>query len=191
MTEYIALAVVAALVFGGCFLIDKGFVRVFRNQQQHRSGKAVRLNKRYGTVGLVMTILGIVCMFAAPSQGVIMWIAGGILILGGAALVTWYLSFGVFYDKEAFIVTNFGKKSTRYTYDAIVSQQLYNSYGNIIVELHLHNGKTVQLQSTMGGTYEFLDFAFHRWLEATGRKEEDCPFYQPDQSCWFPPVEEE
>lgn len=191
MTEFIAVAVVAALVFGACFLIDKGFARIFRNQQQHRSGKAVRLNKRYGTVGLIMAILGVVCIFAAPSQGAIMWIAGGILLLGGAALVVWYLSFGVFYDEEAFIVTNFGKKSIRYTYDAIVSQQLYNSYGNIIVELHLQNGKAVQLQSNMGGTYEFLDFAFRRWLEATGRKEEDCPFYQPDQSCWFPPVEEE
>ena len=191
MTEFIAIAVVAALVFGACFLIDKGFARIFRNQQQHRSGKAVRLNKRYGTVGLIMAILGVVCIFAAPSQGAIMWIAGGILLLGGAALVVWYLSFGVFYDEEAFIVTNFGKKSIRYTYDAIVSQQLYNSYGNIIVELHLQNGKSVQLQSNMGGTYEFLDFAFRRWLEATGRKEEDCPFYQPEQSCWFPPVEEE
>ncbi len=191
MIEFIAVLIVAALVFGVCFLVDKLFTRIFRNQQQHRSGRAVRLNKRYSAIGLIVAALGVACLFAAPTQGVIMWVAGGILILGGAALVTWYLCFGVFYDEEAFIVTNFGKKSVRYTYDAIVSQQLFNSYGNIIVELHLNNGKSVQLQSTMGGTYEFLDFAFRRWLEATGRTEEECDFYQPDQSCWFPSAEEE
>ncbi len=191
MIKYIAVLIVAAVAFGFCFLVDKLFTRIFRNQQQHRSGRAVRLNKRYSAIGLIVAALGVTCLFAAPTQGVIMWVAGGILILGGAALVTWYLSFGVFYDEEAFIVTNFGKKSVRYTYDAIVSQQLFNSYGNIIVELHLNNGKSVQLQSTMGGTYEFLDFAFRRWLEATGRTEEECAFYQPDQSCWFPSAEEE
>lgn len=191
MTEYIAVAVVAALAFGACFLVDKGFTRIFRNQQQHHSGKAVRLNKRYGTVGLILAILGVVCLFAAPGQGVIMWIAGGILVLGGIALVIWYLSFGVFYDEDAFIVTGFGKRSRRYTYDAIKTQQLYDSYGNIIVELHLSDGKAVQLQSAMPGTYEFLDFAFNRWVEATGRSKESCAFYQPEQSCWFPSAGEE
>lgn len=191
MTEFIAVVVVAALTFGACFLIDKGFRRIFRSQQQHRSGKAVRLSKRYGTAGLIVALLGIAGLFAAPSQGVLLWVAGPTLISGGVALVIWYLSFGIFYDEDAFLITGFFQKNRRYTYDAIVSQQLFNSYGNIVVELRLNDGRSVQLQSNMDGTYAFLDFAFRRWLEATGRTEADCPFYQPEQSCWFPPVGEE
>ncbi len=188
--EYIAVLIIAALVFGICFLVDKGFTRVFRNQQQHRSGKAVRLNKRYGSIGLIVAVLGIACLFAAPTEGVILWIAGGILILGGATLVVYFLSFGVFYDADAFVVTTFGRRSKIYGYGDITAQQLYISYGNTLIELHFADGKTVQLQSAMSGVYEFLDFAFYRWLEATGRFKSDCDFYDPQRSCWFPPVED-
>lgn len=188
--EFIAVAIIAALVFGVCYLVDKGFTRVFRGQQQHRSGTAVRLNKRYGSIGLIVAVLGIACLFAAPSQGAILWIAGPILVLGGAAFVAWYLSFGVFYDAEAFLVTNLFKKARRYNYDQIKAQQLYTASGNVIIELHLTDGTTVQLQGNMDGTYSFMDFAFHRWLDTTGRFKSDCTFYAPDQSCWFPPVEE-
>ena len=188
--EFIAVAVIAALVFGACFLVDKGFTRVFRGQQQHRSGKAVRLHKRYGSIGLIVAVLGIACLFAAPAQGAGLWIAGAILVLGGAALVAWYLSFGVFYDADAFLVTNLFQKARRYTYDQVKAQQLYTASGNVIIELYLTDGKTVQLQGNMDGTYSFMEFAFHRWLDVTGRFKSDCDFYKPDQSCWFPPVEE-
>lgn len=189
--EYIAVAIIAIIVFGLCFLVDKGFARIFRNQQQHRSGKAVRLHKRYGSIGLIVAILGVASLLAAPAQGAILWIAGAILVLGGAALVAWYISFGVFYDGDAFVVANLFKKARRYTYDQIVAQQLYTSYGNVIIELHLADGKAVQLQSTMDGTNAFMDFAFHRWLDVTGKFKSDCDFYNPEQSCWFPPVTEE
>ena len=188
--ELIAVAIIAAVVFGLCFLVDKGFTRIFRGQQQHHSGTAVRLNKRYGSIGLIVAVLGVACLFAAPSQGVLLWVAGLILVLGGAALVAWYLSFGVFYDAEAFLVTNLFKKARRYTYDKIKAQQLYTASGNVIIELHLTDGTAVQLQGTMEGTYAFMEFAFYRWLDATGRFKSDCAFYAPEQSCWFPPVEE-
>ena len=56
--------IIAGLVFGVCFLVDKGFTKVFRNQQQHRSGLSVRLNKRYGTAGIVVFILGVAALIA-------------------------------------------------------------------------------------------------------------------------------
>lgn len=187
--EMIAVAIIAAAVFGICFLVDKGFTKLFRNQQQHHSGTAVRLSKRYGSIGLIVAVLGLSSLFAAPSQGVILWIAGPILLLGGSFLVAWYMSFGVFYDGDAFLVTNLFKKPRRYTYDQIKAQQLYTASGNILIELYLTDGKTVQLQSNMAGMYAFMDFAFHRWLDITGRFKSDCDFYAPDQSCWFPPID--
>ena len=187
--EYAAVLIIAALVFGACYLIDRVFQKVFRNQQEHRSGLAVRLNKKYGSIGLIVAVLGLGAVFAGLTQGWVLSVGGGLLILVGIGLVTYYMTFGVFYDKETFVLTTFGKRSTTYAYKDSKAQQLYNSYGNILIELHMMDGRSVQLQAGMTGVYDFLDHAFFAWLRQTGRKQEDCAFYDPHNSCWFPPVE--
>lgn len=187
--EYIAVILVAALVFGVCYLVDKGFTRLFRSQAQHMSGKAVRLNKKYGAIGLILAVLGLGAVFTGLSQGWLLVGGGGVLILTGIGLVVYYMTFGVFYDQDSFILTTFGRRSTTYYYRDIKNQQLYSSYGSVIVELYMKDGRTVQLQSAMKGVYDFLDHAFAAWLRQTGRKQEDCTFYDPQNSCWFPPLE--
>ncbi len=187
--EYIAVFVIVGLVFGVCYLVDKGFQRIFRNQQQHMSGKSVRLNKRYGSIGLVLAALGAACLLAGATQGWIMFVAGGILACGGIALVVYYLTFGVFYDGDGFVLTTFGKKSKTYGYGQIQTQQLYTTYGTVIIELQLSDGRAVQLQSGMSGVYDYMEFAFQRWLEANGKTVEECDHYNPQQSCWFPTSE--
>ena len=47
MTFFLIL-LIAAAVFGLCFAVDKAFSKLFRSKAQHRSGMAVRANKRYG-----------------------------------------------------------------------------------------------------------------------------------------------
>ena len=47
MTFFLIL-LIAAAVFGLCFAVDKAFAKLFRSKAQHRSGRAVRANKRYG-----------------------------------------------------------------------------------------------------------------------------------------------
>lgn len=185
--EYVAVLLVAALVFLACFLVDKGFTKLFRSQQEHKSGLAIRLNKRYGSMGLIIAVLGIAAIFAG---GWLLTIGGCSLLLIGAGLVVYYMTFGVFYDTDTFILMTFGKKSTTYRYSQIKSQQLYQNYGSIVIELYLDDGRTVQLQSAMEGVYDFMDHAFSAWLRQTGKKKEDCSFYDPQNSCWFPTVED-
>ena len=187
--EYLAVILVAVLVFGACYLIDKGFTRLFRSQAQHKSGKAVRLSKKYGSIGLILAVLGIGAVFAGLPESWLLMVGGCFIILVGAGLVVYYMTFGVFYDQDSFILTTFGKRSTTYYYRDITNQQLYNSYGSVVIELYMKDGRTVQLQSGMTGVYDFLDHAFSAWLRQTGRRQEDCPFYDPQNSCWFPPVE--
>lgn len=185
--EYIAVLLVAAFVFLICFLVDKGFTKLFRSQQEHKSGLAVRLNRKYGSMGLIVAVLGLAALFA----GGWLLIAGGcLLIVIGLGLVVYYMTFGVFYDTDTFILTTFGKKSTTYHYSDIKAQQLYNSYGNTVIELYMNDGRTVQLHASMIGVYDFMDHAFPAWLRQTDRKREDCTFYDPQNSCWFPPVED-
>lgn len=173
-----------------CYFADKGFTKVFRGKTQHRSGLSVRLSKRYASVGLILVVLGISAVFVGMQDTWILTAGGALLVITGICLITYYLTFGIFYDEDSFVLTTFGKRSTTYRYSQIKAQQLYNAYGNIVIELHMSDGRTVQLQAGMDGVYPFLDRAFALWLQQRGKTVEDCPFYDPENSCWFPPVED-
>ena len=187
--DLLFLLLIAAATFGICFLMDKLFAKISRNRRQHKSGLSVRLNKRYGTIGIIISILGLAAIFSAPTNGLLL-VGGSLLIVFGMILLIWYLSFGLFYDETGFVFNTFGHRSKAYSYLDIRTQQLYNSYGNIVIELHLSDERSLQLHASMEGVYPFMEKAFYGWLKQTGRKKEDCPFYDPQNSCWFPTQED-
>lgn len=190
MTFFLIL-LIAAAVFGLCFAVDKAFAKLFRSKAQHRSGMAVRANKRYGLFGVILSVLGVMAICVGISDGSVLLWGGIIVLLMGICLAVYYLSFGVFYDGETFLLSRFGKKDITYRFDQIQGQKLYLVQGgNIIIELHMADGGTVSLQSTMDGVYPFLDTAFAAWCMQTGRDPQSCPFHDPSQSLWFPTVEE-
>lgn len=186
----VTILIICAVVFGLCYLVDKGFTKLFRSQAQHFSGKAVRLSKRYGSIGLLMAVIGLIAAFMGIPEDWVLMAGGALVVLMGAGLVVYYMNYGVFYDDSSFLFMSLGKKNKTYYYNAIRGQQLYNNQGHLLIELHMSDGNTVQLQSTMDGCFAFMDHAFEAWLKQTGRRKEDCPFYDPDNSCWFPPVME-
>ena len=190
MTFFLIL-LIAAAVFGLCFAVDKAFTKLFRSKAQHRSGMAVRANKRYGLFGVILSVLGIMAICVGIADGSVLLWGGIIVLLMGICLAVYYLSFGLFYDGETFLLSRFGKKDITYRFDQIQGQKLYLVQGgNIIVELHMTDGGTVSLQSTMDGVYPFLDTAFAAWCLQTGRDPQSCDFHDPSQSLWFPTVEE-
>lgn len=188
---FILILLIAAAVFGLCFAVDKAFAKLFRSKAQHRSGMAVRASKRYGLFGVVLSVLGIMAACVGIADGSVLLWGGIIVLLMGLGLAVYYLSFGVFYDGETFLLSRFGKKDVTYRFDQIKGQKLYLVQGgNIIVELHMIDGGTVSLQSSMDGVYPFLDTAFAAWCMQTGRDPQSCDFHDPSQSLWFPTVEE-
>ena len=190
MTFFLIL-LIAAAVFGLCFAVDKAFAKLFRSKAQHRSGMAVRANKRYGLFGVILSVLGIMAVCVGISDGPVLLWGGIVVLLMGAALAVYYLSFGVFYDGETFLLSRFGKKEVTYRFSDIKGQKLYLVQGgNVIIELHMADGGTVSLQSTMDGVYPFLDTAFAAWCLQTGRDPQSCDFHDPSQSLWFPTVED-
>ena len=190
MTFFLIL-LIAAAVFGLCFAVDKAFAKLFRSKAQHRSGMAVRANKRYGLFGVILSVLGIMAVCVGISDGPVLLWGGVIVLLMGAALAVYYLSFGVFYDGDTFLLARFGKKEVTYRFSDIKGQKLYMVQGgNVIIELHMADGGTVSLQSTMDGVYPFLDTAFAAWCLQTGRDPQSCDFHDPSQSLWFPTVED-
>lgn len=188
--EFFVILLFAAIIFGICRLVDMAFTRLFRSKAQHRSGLAIRANKRYGIFGVIFSVLGILGMLCGPSEKVLFY-AGLAVLLMGIGLAVHYLSFGIFYDGESFLVCRFGKKDREYRFRQIREQKLYVvTGGNIIIDLQMDDGTAVSLQSNMDGVYPFLDTAFAGWCMQTGHKIEDCKFYDPANSWWFPHEEE-
>ena len=186
-----AMILVIAVIFGLCFLVDKGFTKLFRNKVQHQTGKSVRLNKRYGSIGLIMFAFGVAAVFMGINNEEWVLVGGAaLLVLGGIALVTYYMSFGIYYDEDSFILSQFGKSGAFFYFKDICKQQLYLASGNVVVELHMNDGRHFQVHTGMAGMDAFMDHAFKAWLEATGRTQEECDWYDPEKSCWFPREEE-
>ena len=182
-----SMILAAALTFGVCFLLDKGYTKLFRSRSQHKSGLAVRVSKRYAIFGIILILLGVIALFSGLTNGKTLLIGGAIVLLIGIGLVVYYMSFAVFYDAEGFLHTAPGKKDRTYRYGEIRSQKLYLIQGgNIVVELHMTDGSAVSIQTAMEGAYPFLDYAFARWCEQTGRNAADCDFHDPANSLWFP-----
>lgn len=189
--ELIAILLVAAVVFGICYLVDKAFTKAFRSKAQHRSGKAVRVSKRFGVFGVILTVLGIMAICVGVTDGPLLLWGGVTVLIVGICLAVYYLSFGIFYDGETFLQSRFGKKDVVYYFKDIKGQKLYVIQGgSTLVELHMTDGHTVSLQSTMDGVYPFLDTAFAAWCLQTGRDPQSCDFHDPSQSLWFPTVED-
>lgn len=187
----VTIIIAAALTFGICFLVDKGYTRLFRSKQQHKTGLQVRVSKRYASIGLVLCILGILAVFTGVGGETVLLIGGGIVIFIGCALIGHYMSFGVYYDADSFIVTTFGKKNPVYRFGDIRHQKLYMIQGgSIVVELHMADGSAVSIQTSMEGAYPFLDHAFNAWCRQTDQDPEDCTFHDPGNHLWFPNEEE-
>lgn len=181
---------VAAAVFGLCYLLDRGFQKAFRNKIQHRSGLSVRLNKAYSIAGVLLSVLGILAIMSGIADGSILLYGGILILIVGIGLCVYHLSFGIFYDEDAFVYTSFGKKEITYHYSDILMQKLYViTGGSLVVELHMADGKAVSIQTTMNGAYPFLDAAFAAWCRQKGIDPESCTFHDPENHLWFPQEE--
>ena len=191
MGMILSTLMVTAVVFGICYLADKGFTKLFRSQVQHRSGLSVRPNKKYGAFGLILAVVGIGAIFTGLKDDKVLVFGGIFVIALGIGLAVYYLSTGLFYDEESFLYLSFGKKGRTYRYSDIKAQQLYNAQGSLVVELYMEDGKSVLVHGNMVGAFDFLDKAFSRWCDQKGVAAEDCAFHDPSNSCWFPPVSEE
>lgn len=184
------ILLVAAATFGLCYLFDKGFQKLFRSKDQHRSGLAVRLNKMYSIAGVLLVFLGICAIVTGVADTKALLYGGIVVLVFGISLCIYHLSFGIFYDADSFVYTSFGKKEITYRYSDICTQKLYViTGGSLVVELHMADGKAVSVQSNMNGAYPFMDAAFAGWCRQKGIDPEKCEFHDPMNHLWFPAEE--
>ena len=184
--------IVAALTFLVCFGLDKLFTKLLRSQAQHHSGTAVRLRKGYAIAGLLLLLLAAIMLVnGMVDDSALMTAAFVLLLIIGIGLVVYYISYGIFYDRDTFLVTSFGKKNRVYRYSQITGQLLYRTNDAVMVELHLDTGASVAVYSNMAGAYAFLDAAFAAWCRQRDVEPESCDFHDPSNHLWFPSAEKE
>ena len=189
--QFFFTLLIAAAVFAVCYGIDKGFSKLFRSKAQHISGLAVRAPKKYGIFGLGLSVIGILAIAAGVTSGKVLLLGGVLVLLMGLGLAAYYLGYGIFYDGESLLFSYPFKKDRTYLFRDIVGQRLYLVQGgSVIIELHMRDGSTISLQSSMEGVYPFLDTAFAGWCLANGRDPQSCDFHDPSKSLWFPTVED-
>ena len=185
------IVIAIALTFCACYFVDKGYTKLFRSKQQHKSGLQVRVSKRYASIGLILCILGLLAILTGVGGESVLLIGGFIVLCIGCCLVGHYLSFGIFYDADTFIVTAFGKKNPVYRFRDIRHQKLYLIQGgSIVVELHMTDGSAVSVHTAMEGAYPFLDHAFAAWCRQKQLDPESCSFHDPRNHLWFPGEED-
>lgn len=190
--EILVILLIGGATFGLCFLLDKGFVGIFRNKPQHHTGLSVRLSQHYGGAGIILMVLGIAAVLQGWNGSTVLLFCGCFVFFLGLVFLIYYMSFGIYYDQASFIWTSFGKKNMTYQYGQIIGQKLYRLTGGyILIELYLEEGKTISLPSTMKGLYPFLDTAFDGWCQQKGIAAETCSFHNVQNSCWFPSMEVE
>ena len=187
----LSVLLIAAVVFGACRIIDVLFNNAFRSKAQHHSGLAVRVNKRYGVFGVGLSILGVLAIGLGVTSGLALVLGGAVVLVMGICLAIYYLTHGIFYDGESFLVASFRKEDRVYQFEQIREQKLYLVQGgSVIIELYMNDGTSVSLQSSMDGVYLFLDTAFAGWCLQKGIDPQTCEFHDPSKSWWFPHEEE-
>lgn len=184
--------IIAALTFGVMFLLDKGLTKLLRSRPQHHSGTAVRLKRGYGTGSVLLCVLALIAAAQYAATKNTLTLACGIIIgITGIGLGLYYLRTGIFYDADSFLYTTLFQKDVVCRYGDITGQKLYQLQGGShVVELYLTDGTSVSVQTTMTGAYDFLDKAAHARMRQLGLNSAECDWFQPENSRWFPTVED-
>ena len=183
------LLLLIAGVFGVLFLLDRGLTSLTRRRQ---SGNEVRLPKRYGSMALALVVLGAAAALLPLFGGPPTLLLGGIVVVPcGVVLAIYFMTHGISYDDDGFRYTKFGSRSVAYRYADITAQKLYALQGGShLVELYMVGGRTVPVETAMENALPFLDQAARARLRQLGLKEQDCPWFDPANACWFPSEEE-
>ena len=123
--KYVFLAVICAVVFLVCFLIDTLFKRIFPKTDLEKSRQVVRLPRRSAIFGVLLLFFPLlVVLFFMPEGGdTLIAIGCAVSAILGVILLVSYFSFAIWYDDETFLYKDFRHKKTLYHYSQIKGQR--------------------------------------------------------------------
>ncbi len=163
---WLYLAIIGAVVFALCFLVDLLVKKIARKTSAEQNGKSVRMPRKGAVLGTLMLFLPVVILlFWMPEGGDTLLLVGSIVVfLMGIILLVQYFAFAIYYDDTQFVCKDMHRKKKCYTYDQIRGQRSLQMKSGVHTTLYVADD-VIELDSAMQGAGAFLSKAFFRWCE--------------------------
>lgn len=187
---YVFLGLFMAAVFGLCFLVDKLVQKITHAPKKAPAGSVVRPARANIIWGVLLFVAGMAAaLFLQAEWGWIAVAAGVLLVLMGGYLIIVYCGTSIYYDDEAFLYRQPGKRPVQYHFSQIRGERALLTRSGVNATLYLDGGE-VNLYSSMQGTRPFLYAAYQGWCRSRNLDPDLNPPPNPDAMVWFPEPEE-
>ena len=181
----LALALVCALVFLLCFLVDLLIKRLRRTSELEKSRRTVRPAHRSVVFGLILVLAPVLVMLLLyPPEGDAVLLAGSIAaFIMGVILLASYFSVAIYYDDEKFLYRSLRGGKKEYHYSQIRGQRSLLTRGGVNTILFVGDD-ALNLYSSMDNLNAFLRTAFFKWCQVKGI-DPDSVENNPRLFTWF------
>lgn len=182
--EYVAYFTIIAVTLLLCWLVDTLCKRL-RTRKDVRN--RVKPQTRSAAFGVMIGFFGVVCLLNFAKVWYV--ILGALLLLAmGILLIVVYARTTIFYDAEEFTYQTPFHRAKTYRYADITGQTAVLTRSGVNTMLMV-GGAEIHLYESMTAVNDFLKTAYHGWLNAHGKTEEECPPVNPSYLVWFPEPE--
>lgn len=180
------LLLFAALVFGLCFLVDKG-ISALKNRV--RTDMVVRMPVKYPIFAaiLALTAVGAV-VYAWVMKSTLMGAAAAVLLGMSIYVLVTYLNTRIDYTEDTFTFRR-GREVQTFRFGDIDCQRVAINRGGCCLVLVAGKDEIV-FYSNMQGFFRFLDHAFAAWCKARQLDPAEQTWHDPRDYRWFPDDEE-
>lgn len=175
-------ALFAGLIFGACFLVDRGIAAV-----KGRAGQSgvVRMPLRYPVLAGVLILGAAVLAFTAWQRKSLLYgLAGAVFAAVAVYALYAYCTTSIRYGKTAFTFRR-GRLRREFQFGEISGQRVAVTRRGCCLVLCLGESEVV-LYSNMQGFSPFLEAAYLAWCQAKQLDPETQEFYHPADYRWFP-----
>lgn len=182
MVSFLFVILFMALVFGLCFLVDKGAARLIARA---RAASSVRPPLRYPVLAAALILAAVGCVvFAVVKQSWLYGAAAAVFLAIGVYALVYYRATGISYTDTHFTFRS-GKRRRTFAFGDIEGQRVAVAKTGVCLVLCL-GAEQVVLYSSMQGFGPFLDSAFQGWCRAKGLDPAGQIWHDPANQQWFP-----
>lgn len=182
MVSFLILLVFMALVFGLCFLVDKGVARLRRRTE---NASQVRPPLLYPAMSGALALAAVGCLIYGVLKGKLIYGAAAVVFLGvGIYAMVYYFTTGIRYTDTHFTFRS-GKQRKTFAFDDIRGQRVAVSRKSVCLVLCLDRDQVV-LYNNMQGFAPFLNRAYKGWCLAKNLDPAGQVWHDPSDHRWFP-----
>jgi len=181
--NYILYVLLIAVILGIIALIDRLWKRI--SPKQDTVACTVRQPRQATVLGLLFSLLGVVCLLFVPiREEPLLWSGGLIALLIGAYVLASALRFEIVCKDDGFTYRTLTKPTRYFAYADITGQRAFTAKSGLNVTLYIKD-TDIPLNGSMQGVSAFLETAFQGRCRSLGI-DPDSVATDPDNLLYFP-----